>query len=308
MKLVKRITSLLLVVVVLVGTQKSSNVYAANEYLETTYQINFTDLNVQVTDDNKLSFETKSGLKRNRSRMMNSSIGTLERIIEEFPDVETILIDNIQKGDLKAVSFTEVPLTYVDDHYERVSASKARSYEGSAQNGKGKFLMWTSIIGGNNSAGSGYEYLATTYGTWSKNNIIGGSNYPAAGTDYVLQACPKTFSRVSDTFSAYYDNGAEGVNGEEFWRENGDSFYVRYAIEDDPFGIVQNSSFYLSTTSIAPKSNEVRQIASYYVHTWKQMSLSVSLELCTDKSATLSLTPSIVDKSWQVYNYVSFDF
>lgn len=64
MKLVKRITSLLLVVVVLVGTQKSSNVYAANEYLETTYQINFTDLNVQVTDDNKLSFETKVGLEK----------------------------------------------------------------------------------------------------------------------------------------------------------------------------------------------------------------------------------------------------
>ena len=101
---------------------------------------------------------------------------------------------------------------------------------------------------------------------------------------------------------------SEGVNGEEFWRENGDSSYVRYAIEDDPFGIVQNSSFYLSTTSIAPKSNEVRQIASYYVHTWKQMTLSVSVDVSSEKSVTLSLTPSIKDKSWQVYNYVSFDF
>ncbi len=296
---------------VLVGTQKSSNAYATNEYLETTYQINFTDLNVRVTDDNKLCFEAKTGLTRNRSRVSDSSVSTLERVMEEFPDVEQILVENISNGELKVVSFTEVPLKYVDGHYERVAASNAsnaRGIDSSEQNGKGKFLMWTLIMRDFAGTENGYEYTATTYGSWSKNSVLGNSDYPAAGTDFVLQASPDTFRRISDEFSAEYDNGTDGVNGEEFWRENGNSSYVRYAIEDDPFGFVQNKSFRLTTKSIAPGSTEVRQIASYYVHTWKQMNLSVSVDVCSDKSVTLSLTPSIKDKSWQVYNYVSFDF
>lgn len=168
--------------------------------------------------------------------------------------------------------------------------------------------MYTSIFGGMEEFAGEYKYTAITFGSWS-NSFIGGSNYPASGDDYVLQASPNTFSRDSDSMMAFYDNSpTEGVSGDDYWRENGDSTYVRYAIQDDPFGYRQCSSFALTTVSAGPKSSKIRQIASYYVHTWETITLSVTINVSTEDSVSLDLTPSKANKSWQVYNPVTFEF
>lgn len=278
-----------------------------SEFQETHFQINFADYNVSVSD-NAIYLETKETKVMRGSKSADVSLNKLKEIFEIFPDVEENLINDYQGNeDLVAVSFTEVPLIYVDGHYERVPI-QSKGYNSSDQNGKGKFLMYTTISGGTDSFSGGYKYTASTYGSW-KNNLIGGSDYPDRGDDYVFQTSPNTFSRDSDSFSAYYDtNPTTGVSGDDFWRENGDTTYVRYAIQDDPLGYRQCRSFSLTTTSAGPKSSKIRQIGSYYIHTWAPMSLDVSVDVSTDKSVTLSLDPEISNKSWQVYNYVTFDF
>ena len=133
--------------------------------------------------------------------------------------------------------------------------------------------------------------------------------YPDSGEDFVLQTSPNTFSRKSDSLNVKYDTSpTTGASGDDFWRENGDSTYVRYAIQDDPLGYRQCKSFTLTTVSAGPASSQLRQIGSYYVHTWEDMTLDVSVDASTDKSVTLSLSPGVERNSWQVYNYVAFDF
>lgn len=38
------------------------------------------------------------------------------------------------------------------------------------------------------------------------------------------------------------------------------------------------------------------------------MSISVRVSVDTEEKATLIITPSINEKSWQVYSYVTFEF
>lgn len=170
--------------------------------------------------------------------------------------------------------------------------------------------MYTLVVSAEEDPGVTGRYVAWTCGSWSANSFLDTENYPAAGHDYVLQSTPNTFSRFEDELSVTYNyNPTEGINGQEFWRENGDINYVRYALEDDPTGIRQCKSFILSTISFAPlSSGEYRQINSYYVHTWEQQTLSVSVSVNSDSTVGLELTPGSVTQSWQVYNYVTFNF
>ena len=57
-----------------------------------------------------------------------------------------------------------------------------------------------------------------------------------------------------------------------------------------------------------PKSSTIRQIGSYYIHTWAAVDLDVSVGVSTDKSVSLSLNLSKSEGNWQVYNYVTFEF
>lgn len=277
------------------------------KYMETHFQINFSDFNVNVSE-NELTLTVKEPIAISRDTSVAMDLAMLDKVFEEFPGVEEELISEYQsEEELHAVSFTIVPLMAVDGHYERVPA-KARGYEYSEENGNGKFLMSTSISGGISSVSGGYEYTAKTSGWWS-NNIIGGSDYPDAGADYVFQTSPNTFSRISDEIYVGYDHSpTAGVKNDDYWRENGDATYVRYAIQDDPLGYRQCDRLFLTTVSAGPKSSKYRQIGSYYVHTWDEMTIDVSVSVSTDKSVSLDITPGNVMKSWQVYNYVSFDF
>lgn len=279
----------------------------ASEYQETHFQINFADYNVSV-DDGTIHIEANEMMEIRENEAANDNLDKLAEIFEEFPDVEKNLVNDYwADGELLAVSFTEVPLMYVDGHYERVPI-QTMEYETSDKNGNGSFLMYTTISGGVDPFAKEYKYEAKTYGSWS-NSIIGREKYPDAGADYVFQTSPNTFSRDSDSIDVYYDhNPNKGVAGKDFWRENGDATYVRYAIKDDPFWVRQCESFSLTTVSAGPKSSKIRQIGSYYIHTWEKMTIDVSVDVSTDKSVSLSLDPGNVEKSWQVYNYVSFDF
>lgn len=279
----------------------------AEEYMETHFQINFSEFDVNVSE-NELTLTAKDPIAISRDNSVAMNLAMLEEIFEEFPGVEEDLIMEYQSvEELHAVSFTVVPLMKVDGHYERVPA-QTRGYEYSEEDGNGKFLMYTSISGGYTSVSGGYEYTATTSGRWS-NNILGGSDYPDAGEDYVFQTSPNTFSRITDSIYVGYDNSPfKGVANKDYWRENGDATYVRYAIQDDPLGYRQCERFNLTTVSAAPKSSKYRQIGSYYVHTWDEMTIDVTVSVSTDKSVSLDITPGNERKSWQTYNYVSFDF
>lgn len=283
------------------------------EYEETYLYVDFANLDISKEQD-EWTIIPKNNLSRSANISAESNIDKLETLIEEFPDVEENLFSEISENkELIGVSFTEVPLILVNDHYERIpvntNSNVRYNNEESDQNGKGKFLLYTKITGGTTAVNGGYKYYASTFGSWSENNILGNSNYPASGDDFVFQTSPSTFSRISDSMSAKYDNAPiTGVSGDDYWRENGDSTYVRYGIADDPSGYRQNKSFTLTTTSAGPQSTTTRHISSYYVHTWAEMSVSASISASSKKSVTLTITPSITEKSWQVYNYVPFSF
>lgn len=279
-------------------------------YQEEMYQINFSDIDIQVSDAGELVFCAKEDSSITRAVAADNGVAQLLEAIEEFPSMESHMATMLEETgcSLCAISITEVPLLWIDDHYERIPANISKTADSSNPNGKGKFAMYT-MIGVNDSTDPG-KYVAWTCGSWSDSSIWGGEDYPAGGDDYVLQSTPNTFSRYDDALSVVYNNEpTSGEDGDEFWRENGDSSYVRYALEDSPSIFRRCTSFVLSTASYAPLSDgEYRQINSYYVHTWKQMSLSVSISANSDKTVGLELTPGISDKSWQVYNYITFNF
>lgn len=279
-------------------------------YLEDMYQINFTDLEFNLDSTGKLVICPKENLTRSRASTANKDVAQLLDAIEGTPGIEKHMISMMEEtgSTLCAISITEVPLAWVDNHYERIETN-ARSVS-SSPNGRGMFSMYT-IVGVDDSTDPGI-YVAWTCGSWSENSFVGGENYPGAGYDYVLQSTPSTFVRYEDSLSVHYNTlNTMGVEGENFWREAGNTYYVRYALEDDPLDMRQCDSFILATRSYGPLSNgEYRQINSYYVHTWQQMTVSVSVNagIYPERSISLQITPGNVNKAWQVYNYVTFNF
>ena len=284
-------------------------------YAQTHFQINLKDVEVEILGKDDIQLQPKShnnivahsNLRKSRS-VVEREISALDSIFEDFPDVKKEVISEIQKSDsnLCAMSFTEVPLVLKDGHYERIASSSNSA--SSSEVGNGKFLMYTFVCGGNSYNSGKASYTASTNGRWSKNSVAGGSDYPASGEDFVLQMTPSAFSRSSDTFSAQYDNSPiVGVSGSDFYRCDGGTNYVQYSVLDDPLGYRQNKNFTLTSYSTAWPSSNSRMIQSYYVHTWSQMTISVSVSFGSDGPG-LTITPGIESKQWQVYDYVTFNF
>lgn len=284
-----------------------NNDVSESGYAETHFQVNFKDYNVEVAEGKLKVTEKTPIMTCDAEGAETDNLNKLESIFAEFPDVEDNLIRDYQAEGLIAASFTEIPLEYVDGHYER-ARNYASSDNDKDRTNKGKFVMYTTITGGQTAYAGGYRYTANTYGSWS-NDMAGGSNYPDKGEDYIFQTSPNTFSRASDSITVEYDaSPTTGVSGDDYWKENGDATYVRYAVLDDPLGYRQCKSIKLTTVSSGPKSSNLRQIGSYYVHTWEEMSINVSVDISTAKSVTLSISPTNIQQSWQAYNYVAFDF
>ena len=283
-------------------------------YLETHFQINFTDITASISKTGVLNLSPDLGLSPEKHQVAVDNIHKLEEIFLEFPDLQESISATLQSvcssNELKAISFTSVPLMEVDGHYERIPNVRPMDVGESVPSPKANFLLSTMVIGGVVREPNGnFKYSVYTKGSWSKNSVLGGSDYPATGTDYVLQSVPSTFARKSYSFSATYNQAPiSGANGTDFWLQDGDSSFLEYAVLDDPAGTRQLKSFTLQVQFSAPSSSVERTISSYYVHTWSELTLSVNASLTTVLVGALTITPSIGSNQWQVYNPVDFDF
>lgn len=135
---------------------------------------------------------------------------------------------------------------------------------------------------------------------WSDNSMAGGSDYPAAGDDFVTQTYPDDFVMVTDSFSSKYDyEPFMGEDGQDYWRTDGACDFIKYGIIDDPFGYRQNQSFTLTTEAVTKQSEGEFQVVSCYTHSWDSEFIDVTFESDTTKSGP---------NCWKVYNYVPVEF
>lgn len=290
-----------------------------SEYLEEHYQINFKDVDYYIVDGNELIIEEEDSRSFWTRNHVQSEIDKLECALDNSSDMKEKLIADLQKeNELMAVSIAEAPVRLVEDHYERIATSEASTYAtaqrrieyGQAEKKEGNFVLYTDVERSATKDSNGkYTYTTTTSGFWSENLFIGGKKYPAEGEDYVLQATPKRWIRSSDSMSANYDTSSKkGIDGTDFWACEGGESYIQYAICDDPSGWRQNTSFELVCNTKAKASSDTRMINSYYIHTWQSLSIDVSVAASSEQSVSLNINPSIQDKSWKLYSYVSFNF
>lgn len=296
-------------------------------YEETHDQINLTHVDVKKQKDSIEIFMKHDGnlLQKFFGRREKKN---LENLFVKLPELESVLIKEFNfDNELCAIAYTEMPVEFVDGHAERIRkksalssllqivfpylmTANAVSADEPTQRANGNFYLLTTIT--KDSSG---VYTASTIGMWQRGSFIGGENYPASGRDFVLQAAPGGFNIISDQFSCVYTktgnnapvNTYNGVEGDNYFLINGDGSYIEYEVEDDPFGMSRLHYFFLDSKYYSSNYSGYRTMNSYYVHTWKSMSLSVSASVSA-KACSLNLTPSIADKSWQAYNYVSFNF
>lgn len=310
------------------------NFYAAAQepesiYKETRGQINLRntafhaseqDLLIQVDDSN--IFTQYFGNKEKEK---------LDEIIQKYPQIKGPILQKVKQGEeICAIAFTEAPIRIYSDHSERVPkedksllsnvlsflfpiAQAAQTASGQpAYEAEQNFVLYTLI-----SKQTDGTYIVSSMAGWEKGSFIGGSRYPASGTDYLLQSVPNSFARTGHNFSCLYNtsgsselssNAYYGTEGDEFTVTDGGNTYLKVTVKDDPFGMSRLSLCTLRTYQRSSSYSGYRTINSYYVHTWKQMDISVTISANTNKEASLNITPSVTEKSWSVYGYVTFNF
>ena len=329
-KSIIRFISTLLVVMLL--SESLSFVAFANDksggYVETHHQFNMEDINLSVENKNKLHISFDKSLNVLKNNKLNKEKKMLEEYLERYSNVYKQLLSMANKNvDIHTFGYTEAEMEYDEENQTFVRVKD----ENKAQNvnallgpitahaetvvrrkGEEKKKYYFSLVTSISRKGTSnpYVYDTTTYGAWSENNSIGGKKYPASGDDYILQACPSGFTRRSDSLSIIYNHNKKAESGKDYSSLAGDRNYIAYSVSDDPSGINQMSSVRLYASSKGNRANYYRTINSYYVHTWKSLSIKVSASASanSDKKygVSVSITPSVSEKSWQVYSYVSF--
>lgn len=293
-------------------------------YEEDRWQINFDDLEVAVCSSGQMVLsvdESRGWLSR---RQAKRELEKAKAFLGEYSEIEKQLAQSMLEceGNLRAVGCTVAPLVEVNGHYERVKKENklldlllapfmihvsANTKTGDSERTKESdyFVMYTTIW--DKYSMSGHDYTARTYAHWTKNSALSGSQYPAGGDDYILLAVPQAMVMVGDRCQAKYRTAGYGSAQDDYSRVSGGKNWVQYSIVDDPFGPRQLTEVALDGYCDGDFSIATRKINSYYVHTWKQLSLSISVD--AELSGTgLSITPSIEDKSWSLYSYVTFNF
>lgn len=282
------------------------------EYAETRNLIYFDNIDVAIADHTTMILSVSPNATLLQRIRAQSDIEYFNLFLEKYPVTKAAISQQAQEGELCAVSYTEAPLTYVDNHYERLSASAVESQTGQTQV-KGYFSMTTSIMraGSPNSAGE-YTYTAFTTGEWSKNSALSGENYPASGDDFVVQTLPEGMVLSTHDMLTEYNDEEFGVPGTNSYPCGGGTRYIEYAIQDDPLGLKQLKAFILSAQYLGPQKNYTRQVKSVYTHTWATLTISVSINANIDTSLTpsagITITPSIANKSWNLFSNVVFNF
>lgn len=303
-----------------------------NKYMETHEQIVFDDLSVSVSNgklnvsvDGSIPFYKKTSAKREKQKY--------DDYVEEHPEFEEQLKTDVEKGVLDCcISYTTAPLEVVDDHLERIEntqskglvalvANAASSKSVKAENSYRYSLTLCTKITRAASPYSGknkYVYTAETYGTWDNGTTLGGSKKkPCGEPDYVLQSCPNVTTDPSfkPTYNYKTNGSLNGKNGENWWKKDGGDSWIQYGVEDDPKGISQLHAFSLKQKFKAKATSKTKKINSYYVHTYKAVTFSVSVKGAAGSGGesppvevSLNIKPSIDDRSWQLYNCASYEF
>lgn len=291
------------------------------EYVEYHNQINFNNIDYAVVNSEKIVFSVDNSKNIFERMQAEKDIQVLNEYFENNSEAEKDFIEELNNDrPLLAVSYTIAPLVFVEDHFERIKTQSdggISTYNtGSLSKGaNGNFALQTVITkaSAKNEAGE-YTYNTKTNGYWYASSAVGGKNYPASGDDYILQSVPKNMTIASDSLTAIYNKNVGstgskyGRNGYEYSRINGGAAYIEYSVKDDPAGTNQLNTVNLIASTKGPSSSSTRKINSYYVHTWSSLSVSVQVSVNTSEEVTLTITPSVKDKSWQLYNYVTFNF
>lgn len=270
-------------------------------------EISFADFDIAVVNDSQIAVTPKLNVQNENAEEQGT--GSLQAFFDRYPQIEKCLASKISNGEEPvAVSYTDVPLKWVDDHYERYSSSDHFS-SSTSQGADGNFLLYATLDYDHSYTTPSGEitryYTVNTYGDWVKHSVLGGKDYPDAGYDYVHQTVPNTFSIESTSFSCRYDDNTSGTSSEYSEQDGGDSF-TEYRVKDDPLGYKQLDSFVLTSEVYAPASASTRLVHSYYTHTWKSLTVTPTVSVNTNKEVQLSITPSIKENSWSIHNRLSF--
>lgn len=332
MKAYKKVVGVALAILLILSTpcvSFANNIKSdrKSKYEEYHDQINFEDLMIYVVNKNNIIVDVDPTISLIKMIKAKRQKKKYDRYAANNPEAVTELLNTVISGDyICAVSYTETPLIYVDDHYERIprednnlplfaiDASAADKTATSTASKRHCLTLNTSIVRRGTSAP--YIYTARTYGTWD-NLVLDEEKAPATGNDFILQACPTVTSSVR--FSSKYNHetsgSINGIEGKNYFKENGGDSWIQYEIVDAPAGLAKLSEFSLSQTFRAQITTETKKINSYYIHTWKQMDVTVSVSGSAGVSGgkpsagvSLSFTPSIKDKQWQLYNYIAFNW
>lgn len=331
----KRVRKKIAFSLVIISLFTMCNFYASAQQPESIYEENVGQINLRNTtfqsSNQKLSVEVDDSNIFTRY-FGNKEKARIDALLADYPQLEEAALQKMNQGeDICVIAFTEAPIRIYEDHMERVqkkekpslfakiltaifpTAQAAQTASGpTAYEAEGNFALFTMISKQNSG-----EYIASSIATWERGSWIGGAKYPATGYDYLLQSVPNNFARKTHSFSCFYntsgnpeltDNAYEGVEGSDYTITNGGNTYLKVKLKDDPFGFSRLSMCMLGTTQISSSYSSSRTINSYYVHTWKDMDINVSISVNTSREAALNITPTISEKSWQIYSYVTFSF
>ena len=304
-----------------------------NIYMETRKQINLKNISLKNNNGN-LKIEI------NKSNFIDNIISKnrkkdIEVFLDEYPMFESNFLKYVEEGvEICAISYTDAPVFVNEDgQIERIKKDKsillkmilpiflrASAVESETtkdptigEDTDGNFVLTTFVLKNNSG-----QYIVETVGEWKEGSWLGGAKYPASGKDYVWQTIPSNFTHIDHYFLCGYVNTSEAGSSESYLGEEGTHYsfsackdnYLEYKIKDDPFGLARLESFVLSSRSQGSSTGKYRCAYSYYIHTWTSVNVDVSVQASTanDGTVTLVLNPNLVEKSWQVSNYVSFNF
>lgn len=313
-----------------------ANAEATTRVKEIRGQIDFNNINMGVLNNEEITYSAKTE-KGRISSTGETEVRELDKLISVAPDVKDYILDNINNNvNLYAIGYTTLYLTENDEGElvpieEQVSKNSSlfstRVYATTGESSPKFTCTSLTLVGVMAGTNNNNTYAATSYVSWSQPNYIGGEKYHGSGTDYLLQACPETFTIKKDyTYVGYYQTENYGKTwdfqydsdfawlGDLYWKENGGNSYIRYAVEDEyAFNPLIGycwalKNIQLNTHSTVQASSSTRKINSYYIHSWDDITINVMVAASSSNEVSLEITPSIASKSWQLYSYVTFNY
>ena len=325
MKNIKRSVSVIIVMAMIFCSVSMTSFANSGDEPGKYENINLKNINFSVANNSQLLVEVDEETVFYERVKAKRDINKLKQEISKDSSIEKIILKSVLDGEtVGAISYTTIPVEFVDNHWEKcyykinsnplaLVASAATTSSGDSL--KGDFTLYTKVTkdGVTNSAGQ-HRYIITSYGRWSNTSVLGGENHQASGNDYAYILVPSSLTIANSYFSPLYwykvgtTGSYSGRNGTEYWMNSAHDQYAGYKVVDDPFGINQLQTYTLTTDCYGSSTSSVRKAYSYYVHTWKSISVSFSLSVNAQLEPELVISPEDTEKSWSLCNPVSFTF